>query len=116
MKDARGHGSNGRGIVSVRHKVKDPTWTGTVITHGGGQPKPSNAEAAGALASTKSAAAPVHDGMKRYAPDHRDSNAFEHSYNPDSVNQAIANSGRFGGGKIGGREARMIHSLLKGRG
>lgn len=70
MKDAKGHGSNSRGIASVRHKVKDPTWTGTVITHGskpvvsGGQPKSSNAEAAGALASAlKSTQAPVHDAM-----------------------------------------------------
>lgn len=70
MKDAKGHGSNSRGIASVRHKVKDPTWTGTVITHGsksvvsGGQPKSSNKEAAGALASSlKSAPAPIHDSM-----------------------------------------------------
>jgi len=35
-------------------------------------------------------------------------------YNPEPVNRAIANSGRFGGGKIGGREASMIHALIRG--
>lgn len=35
-----------------------------------------------------------------------------HGYNPDSVNEAIKNNRT---GKIGGREAKMIHALLKGR-
>lgn len=77
----------------------------------------SNSDAAAQLASgPKSAPAPVHEAMGKYAPNHRDSNAFQHDYHPESVNKAIENSGRFGGGKIGGREARMIHSILKGRG
>lgn len=38
----------------------------------------------------------------------------EHKYNPEGVNQAIAAQNRSGRGKIGGREAKMIHSLLKG--
>lgn len=37
-----------------------------------------------------------------------------HGYNPEAVNQAIAASNR-AGRRIGGREARMIHALLKGR-
>ena len=36
------------------------------------------------------------------------------AYNPEGVNQAIAAQNRSGRGKIGGREAKMIHSLLKG--
>jgi hypothetical protein len=36
-------------------------------------------------------------------------------YCPDAVNAAIASSNR-GGRKIGGREAKLIHALLKGRG
>lgn len=70
MKDNKGHGSNPRGIASVRYKVKDPTWTGTVITHGsksvvsGGQPKSSNATAASELASGPKSTKPlVHDAM-----------------------------------------------------
>lgn len=37
-----------------------------------------------------------------------------HGYNPKSVNEAIASSNR-AGRHIGGREAKMIHALLKGR-
>ncbi len=36
-------------------------------------------------------------------------------YCPDAVNAAIASSNR-AGRRIGGKEARMIHALLKGRG
>jgi hypothetical protein len=35
-------------------------------------------------------------------------------YNPQGVNQAIRNAGRYQG-KVSGREARAIHALLKGR-
>lgn len=37
-----------------------------------------------------------------------------HNYNPQAVNQAIASSNR-AGRRIGGKEARLIHRLLKGR-
>jgi hypothetical protein len=38
-----------------------------------------------------------------------------HQYSPDAVNAAIASHNRRPrGGKIGGREARLIHALLKG--
>lgn len=102
---------------------------------GRGNAKLQDAAAANALASgPKSNAAPVHEAMKitgnggvtdqgnrvgmtkKYDPGHRDSNAFQHDYHPESVNKAIENSGRFGGGKIGKREGRMIHAILKGRG
>ncbi len=36
------------------------------------------------------------------------------TYNPQAVNQAIASSNR-AGQRIGGREAKLIHALLKGR-
>lgn len=38
---------------------------------------------------------------------------YEHEYNKDSVDQAIKSSSRFGK-KIGKREGKLIHSLLKG--
>jgi hypothetical protein len=37
------------------------------------------------------------------------------SYNPKAVDDAIASSNR-AGRKIGKREAKLIHALLKGRG
>ena len=36
-------------------------------------------------------------------------------YNPEAVNKAISNASRYQG-KVSGREASMIHRLLKGRG
>lgn len=36
------------------------------------------------------------------------------SYNAEAVNKAIASSNR-AGRRIGGKEAKLIHSLLKGR-
>ena len=38
-----------------------------------------------------------------------------HTYHPEAVDQAIAASNR-AGRRIGGREARMIHALLRGHG
>lgn len=38
-----------------------------------------------------------------------------HGYSPDAVNSAISAQNRSGRGKIGGREAKMVHALLKGR-
>lgn len=38
-----------------------------------------------------------------------------HGYSPEAVNAAIAASNR-AGRKIGGKEAKLIHALLKGRG
>lgn len=40
---------------------------------------------------------------------------FEHSYNRAAVDQAIASSNARGP-KIGKREAKLIHALLKGNG
>jgi hypothetical protein len=41
---------------------------------------------------------------------------YQHRYNKDAVQSAIDGANRKGGkGRIGGKEARLIHALLKGR-
>jgi len=83
-------------------------------------------QAASELATgAKSATVPTHDGMStpkasdniQAAAAKRGYNEYgsRHGYNPHAVNDAIAAQNRSGRGKIGGREARMIHALLKGR-
>lgn len=60
--------------------------------------------AAQALASgDKSAPVPAHGGT-----------IGRHGYNPDAINEAIASNNRHGP-KIGGREAKLIHRLMRGR-
>jgi hypothetical protein len=101
---------------------------------------PSNSQAASQLASgAKSAPIPTHDSMGtprladniqnaakglgyKYAslksgdePRGYNEHGSRHGYNPDAVNSAIAAQNRSGRGKVGGREASMIHRLLKGR-
>lgn len=163
MKDAMGHGSNGRGGAKPSAKgmrlikthtlgphsakvYKNPEWGEYVVqtfrngayqskndyhtddladahgtaqsqlnrwqTQDGGTPEKNNQAAAAALSGgAKSAPAPVHDGMSgALSPGGR------HGYNPEAVNNAISAQNRSGRGKIGGREASMIHALLKGRG
>ncbi len=66
---------------------------------------------AAAASALGSGAPPVHDSMKSGYNEH----GSRHGYNPGAVNDAIAAQNRSGRGKIGGREARMIHALLKGR-
>lgn len=77
----------------------------------------------------KSAPAPVHDSMASQTPQtdalmprlsaalgsSYNEHGSRHGYSPDAVNNAIAAQNRSGRGKIGGREASMIHRLLKGR-
>jgi hypothetical protein len=46
---------------------------------------------------------------------HDRNDLFGHSYNADAVNEAIRSSNR-AGRKIGGKEAKLIHAVLKGRG
>ena len=97
----------------------------------------SDADAAKALAGggAKSAAVPVHSGaagrspldasgmsLDRPAAGQRNAQGYRTQgtayegprYNRDAVNNAIASSNR-SGRKIGGREASLIHRLLKGR-
>lgn len=75
--------------------------SGTAGMMAGMKSKLSDDVAAGhTLASgPKSAPAPIHDA---------------HRYNPVAVDKAIASSNR-AGRRIGGKEAKMIHALLKGR-
>ncbi len=73
-----------------------------------------NGQAASELSG--SAKIPTHDSMGVPRPsDNIQSTAGRHGYNATAVNNAIASSNR-AGRKIGGREAKMIHALLKGRG
>jgi hypothetical protein len=144
-KDAKGHGSEGHGgsgnlSDAARSALKPsvPTQPGspfnrTRLSLSGGQPVASNEHAAATLASgPKSAPVATHDMMgrsqesldkfsKRYPPDkpgqgyRRRYPEYEGPrYNRDAVNKAIASSNR-SGRKIGGREASLIHRLLKGR-
>lgn len=73
-------------------------------------------DAASQLASgAKSATVPIHDSMGTPRPSDNIQNAGgRHGYSPSAVDAAIASSNR-AGRKIGGREAKMIHALLKGR-
>lgn len=77
--------------------------------------KVSNTAAASELASgSKTPTIPVHDGMQANPPSGYNEHGSRHGYNPQSTNDAIASSNR-AGRRIGGREATMIHRLLKGR-
>lgn len=144
MKDAKGHGSNTgtKGMRLVKTHVlgphsakvyKNPEWEENVVKffHNGVYQSKADShtddmadahstaqsqlqryadlDAKNALSSgtPKSAPVPVHDGMSM-------SPGGRHGYSPDAVNSAIASSNR-AGRRIGGREAKMIHALLKGR-
>lgn len=144
MKDAKGHGSNTgtKGMRLVKTHVngphsakvyKNPEWNENVVKffHNGVYQSKADShtddmgdahataqhqlqryadqDAKAALASgPKSAPAPVHGAMASSYNEH----GSRHGYNPASVNEAIKNNRT---GKIGGREAKMIHALLKGR-
>jgi hypothetical protein len=134
MKDAKGHGSNPRGTLqrlgiplgadyhtlssskaqeladeAKRQGYRKPDSangsTGRYfhdrLQRQAAKQSPSGDDAAGALAGggAKSAPVPTHDSM---------------GYSPDAVNKAIASSNR-AGRRIGGKEARAIHALLRGR-
>lgn len=159
MKDAQGHGSNGRGgpakpipnspyhmksDAELRYIVKDaseaerasrgmtsynPNGSQRSDTSGkyadqvndaasvlgyrdrGGLSMHPNDVAARDVVSNsdKSGKVPTHDSMGALSPGGR------HGYNLDAVNDAISAQNRSGRGRIGGREAKMIHALLKGR-
>jgi hypothetical protein len=128
MKDAKGHGSNAKGIAqaagysvvqkdSLGHFIQGPSGEHGPYFGARGAWKdaarlatiPSYANDLGAsriLASgPKSAPAPVHDSMATQG---------RHGYNAAAVQSSIDSSNRHGR-KIGGREAKMIHALLRGR-
>lgn len=122
MKDAKGHGSDARAEAAGHYDGKPVfhgyTASGNRVLNASGNPIAyASAEAAVAGAkftqdqhaanelsrgSQKSGAVPVHAG------------AAGPQYDRQAVNDAIASSNR-AGRRIGGREAKMIHSLLKGR-
>jgi hypothetical protein len=62
-----------------------------------------------------------HLDPEKYAKGLEDTYRAQHApggrngYNPEAVNKAISNASRYQG-KVSGREASMIHRLLKGRG
>jgi hypothetical protein len=129
MKDAQGHGSNGRGSGGIADAIaksnasfgaRSPVLksgdqlgdrgsggqqSGNPVTAGGHGGDWGNMAAASSMASgPKSEPVPTHDSM----------GGRGQGYSPDAVNKAIAASNR-SGQRIGGREASMIHALLKGR-
>ncbi len=122
MKDEKGHGSEARAQAAGHYDGK-PVYHGytaggdRVLNASGNPISYASAEAAVAGAkftqdqsaanelargNPKSGAAPVHPG------------AAGPQYDRQAVNNAIASSNR-AGRRIGGREAKMIHALLKGR-
>lgn len=117
-KDAKGHGSEKRGASAVDAPAYEgkPTWHGVTgsgqrVTNSAGNPiaYASREAAVSGAKHVESLAAQHGVSTGQLAPGGR------FGYNPQAVNNAIASSNRHGR-KIGGREARMIHALLKGRG
>lgn len=111
-KDAKGHGSNARGAVMDRLAAarSNPNHPLGALSRVVSQGTPiagveANKQAASELAqgNPKAAPPPVHGGA-----------TGRHDYNPKSVNDAIASSNR-AGRRIGGREAKLIHRLMRGR-
>jgi hypothetical protein len=115
-----------RGVNKYADQVNDASTVLGYRSRGGKSDAPADALASG----PKSAPAPIHDawsstpggdrgdaGPVNYDADGKSwglSPGGRHGYSPDAVNNAIASSNR-SGRRIGGREAKMIHALLKGR-
>lgn len=114
MKDASEAGKNAQGMGDERGSNKYADQVNDAATVLGYRTRagvgPDNNDAAKALAGggAKSAAVPTHDAFAGFEPGGR------HGYNPQAVNDAIRASNR-SGQRIGGREARLIHALMKGR-
>lgn len=105
MKDAKGHGSDARGaFMGARNAELQASGPRPVIA---GKPEYGTVSAGAAKVGSIAAAHGISTGQ--LAPGGR------FGYNPEAVSQAIASSNR-SGRRIGGREAKMIHALLKGRG
>lgn len=102
-KDAKGHGSDGRGgSGGVGNFSRAQMIQNYSVMHGSTAIGDRAAASSLANGHPKSGAVPVHAG------------ASGPSYNREAVNKAIASSNR-AGRRIGGKEAGMIHALLKGR-
>lgn len=107
MKDARGHGSNPRGITSVRYKVKDPTWTGTVITHG------SNAKGSHA-AGVEKVGQRYHVQIQPYSLGIADPQQLGRSLGRDqtiSMHRSLNAAGKRLGSLISGKNAKVPQSI-----
>lgn len=115
MKDAKGHGSDSRG--SYQNVSTKPLVTNAARQHVESQSGMSyeNWVKAG-RPNLGSGEAKVQDIAGQHGvPTGQLTPGGRFGYNPHAVNQAIASSNR-AGRRIGGREAKMIHALLKGRG
>lgn len=108
MKDSKGHGSNSRGRSYLG--AFDPRYADAAARFASLSPADRAAQTELARGSAKSETPPVHGGSAGRLVMGNTS-----QYSREAVNNAIASSNR-AGRHIGGREARMIHSLLKGRG
>lgn len=114
MKDAHGHGSDGKGGSGgksgmVRVSVARPIGSRIADIGPGGKEYNVKTDAAWDAAHQTGVAAAGAVPSEALAPGGR------HGYNPTAVANAIASSNR-AGRRIGSGEARMIHALLKGRG
>lgn len=117
-KDAKGHGSDKRGASAV----DAPAYDGKATFHGvtGSGQKVTNSAGNPIAYASREAAVSGAQHVESLAAQHGVSTGQlspggRFGYNPHAVNQAIASSNR-SGRRIGGREAKMIHALLKGRG
>lgn len=68
----------------------------------------------GAAAAHWEATADLHEAVSDGKRTDKPENVYQHSYSKTAVDKAIASSNR-GGRKIRGREAKLIHALLRGR-
>jgi hypothetical protein len=120
-KDAGGHGSEARGGIARTEAILErmnraADRAGVTPRQGFGNTaiqSPANQDnaAAAALASgPKSAPVATHPAMNSQGTVRTPSG---HNYNAGAVNAAIASSNR-SGRRIGGREASLIHRLLRG--
>lgn len=103
MKDAKGHGSDSRGGMA-RVSV-NPNKLGFRIADIGPGGKEHNVQTGGAWDAAHEA---------RYQSARARAAGSNHNYSREAVNNAIASSNR-AGRRISGKEAKMIHALLKGR-
>lgn len=125
MKDAKGHGSNARTANSVDATFSSKAGVGGLgkgmyARLASGEQYKLNAAATGGMVPRVGSEIDPAQHTKVIAEQHGIPTAHlapggRFGYNPQAVNNAIASSNR-AGRRIGGREASMIHRLLKGRG
>lgn len=123
MKDAKGHGSNSKGVAKAAgYSVERRPPLGYFIrTPAGAEHGPYFKEHGAwkdaANLSKPDAAAQLREGSGSKSdtvPNH-DGTIGRHGYNPESVDKAINSASRYQG-KVSGKERSAIHRLLRGRG